>query len=352
MRAADARSGAARDIDLEALAAWLAGRGEQVTGPLTARRVGLGQSNLTYRIDDARGGSSWVLRRPPHGSLLPTAHDIAREHRILAALAGTQVPVPAVVGLRGEAGVDQLVMEYVDGAVLDSVEIARALPLPVRAGVGPSLARTLAAIHAVDLERTGLHDLASHRPYAERQLKRWSRQWEQSRTRDLPSLDRLTELLRRRVPARHTLCLVHGDLHVRNVICSPSTGAVRAALDWELSTLGDPMADLGTLLAYWPEPGEVPAARPALGVTALPGFTRRDTLIATYAEASGREVGPELGFWHVLAVWKIAIIGEGVLRRARDEPRNAAEGGPPSTAYIDHMVDQAWVLAGHYGLGL
>ncbi|MFE6157006.1 phosphotransferase family protein [Streptomyces sp. NPDC057889] len=350
MKSVDAHAGAPVGTDLGALARWLGERGEQVTGPLTARRIGLGQSNLTYRVDDA-DGQCWVVRRPPLGNLLPTAHDVGREHCILAALAGTQVPVPAVVGLCDDDGVHHLVMEHVDGIVLDGLDVAEALPTPVRAGLGPSLTRTLAAIHAVDLEKTGLHDLASHRPYAERQLKRWSRQWDQSRTRDLPALDRLTELLRRRVPERQSLVLVHGDLHVRNVICSPDTGTVRAALDWELSTLGDPMADLGTLLAYWPEPGEVPAERPALGVTALDGFARRDELVQSYAGSSGRDIGPELAFWHVLAVWKVAVIGEGVLRRALDEPRNAAEGGPPSTAYIDQTVDHAWELAAsHYGL--
>ncbi|GAA2264493.1 phosphotransferase family protein [Actinomadura luteofluorescens] len=332
-------------VDLDAVARRLSELGTEVAPPLTGHRVGLGQSNLTYRIEDA-GGRCWVLRRPPIGHLLESAHDVAREYRILGALAGTDVPVPHVLGLVGD-GADQLVMEYVDGLVIDRMDAAAFLPHQVRAGVGPSLARTLAALHAVDVEEAGLLDLASHRPYAERQLRRWERQLDGSRTRELPDLDRLTTRLLRCVPEQRELVLVHGDLHIRNVICSPWTGEVRAVLDWELSTLGDPLADLGTLLAYWWQEGEAPPG--FFAASALDGFAGRDELVATYLDATGRDRAA-LGFWHVLAMWKIAIIAEGIRHRALDEPRNAAEGGPPSTLAIDQLIGQAWELVRHYRL--
>ncbi len=336
---------AASGPDLGALAGWLADLGVDVAPPLAARRIGLGQSNLTYRLADA-AGRHWVLRRPPLGELLASAHDVAREHRILVALAGTGVPVPGVVGLRPEDG-PALVMEYVDGLVVDRMEVAAGLSPQVRSGIGPSLARTLAAIHSVDVAAVGLAGLAGHAPYAGRQLRRWARQLDASRTRELPDLDRLTERLGRRVPEHHGLVLVHGDPHIRNVICSPVTGEVLATLDWELSTLGDPLADLGTLLAYWPEAGEAPDG--FFQASALPGFADRDDLVTTYLGATGRDPGA-LGFWHVLALWKVAIIAEGVRRRAQNDPRNAAEGGPPSPEFIDHLVGQAWDFVQHYGL--
>lgn len=332
-------------VDLDAVAGRLIGLGVPVSPPLTGTRIGLGQSNLTYRIEDA-GGGRWVLRRPPLGHLLESAHDVGREHRILRALTGTDVPVPRVLALLGD-NADQLVMEYVDGLVIDRMEVAASLPHEVRAGVGPSLAGALAVLHAVDLEEVGLRDLAGHRPYAERQLRRWQRQLDGSRTRELPDLDRLTTLLRERIPLQRELAIVHGDLHLRNVICSPRTGRVRAVLDWELCTLGDPLADLGTLLAYWWEPGEVPEE--FFAPSALPGYAGRDELVATYLDATGRDVGA-LGFWHVLATWKIAIIAEGVRRRALDEPRNIADGGPPSPDAIDRLVSRAWALVRHYRL--
>ncbi len=332
-------------LDLACVEVWLGELDGPVLGPLAAERVGLGQSNLTYLVTD-RAQRRWIVRRPPLGVLLPSAHDMAREHRILSALTDTDVPAPQVHGLVSD-GVDHVIMEYVPGLVIDTMEVAAAQPDRVRAALGPSLARTLAAIHAVDPDAVGLADLASRRPYAERQLHRWARQLDHSRTRELPRLDALTGMLQRQLPEQRETVLVHGDLHLRNVICSPHTGEVRAALDWELATLGDPWADVGTLLAYWPEPGEAPAQ--LFAASSLPGFSGRDELVAAYVEASGRDPGP-LGFWHVLGVWKIAVIAEGVRRRALDEPANAAEGGPLPAAFIDHMTDRGWELARHYGL--
>ncbi|MET0821442.1 MAG: phosphotransferase, partial [Aeromicrobium sp.] len=143
------------------------------------------------------------------------------------------------------------------------------------------------------------------------------------------------------------LTLVHGDFHVRNVIADPATGALRAVLDWELSTLGDPLADIGSLLAYWPEAGDPPTG--LFAASTLPGFADRRAMAETYLAASGRD-GADLEYWHVLGLWKIAVISEGVLRRALDDPRNAADGGPPEPGFVDSLVERAWTTARAAGL--
>lgn len=331
-------------IDLAVLAELMCGDGVDVSGDLMAARVGMGQSNLTYLVEDAEG-QRWIARRPPRGNLLESAHDVHREFGILSALRDTPVPVPATVGEYVDprlAEATVVVMEHVDGLVVDRPAAAEALSPQLRAALGPSLATTLAAVHEVDLVQVGLDGLGSHQPYAARQIKRWSRQWDDSRTRDLPALDAMTELLRRRMPEQCEVTLVHGDFHLRNVIADPDTGAVRAVLDWELSTLGDPLADIGSLLAYWPEADDPPTG--LFAASTLPGFVDRASLRETYLAASGRD-GAALDYWHVLGLWKIAIICEGVLRRALDDPRNAADGGPPEPAFIDQLVDRAWRTA-------
>ena len=344
MAAADvSHASAVTAFSLTVLARRMEGAGVSVSGALHAERIGRGQSNLTYLLAD-EDGRRWVARRPPLGQLLASAHDVRRESRIMAALEPTLVPVPGVVGCFDDdelADVPVVVMEHVSGVVVDRPEVAEGLDDAVRRGLGASLAPTLAAVHAVDLAERGLLDLASHSPYALRQLKRWSRQWEASRTRELPALDKLTELLTRVVPEQHELGLVHGDFHIRNVIADPGSGQIRAVLDWELCTLGDPLADIGSLLAYWPQPDDPDPGY--FSASLLPGFPDRSDLAAAYLLASGRD-GSDLDYWHVLGLWKIAIIAEGVLRRTIDDPRNTAEGGGPRVEFIDGLVDRAWRL--------
>lgn len=320
--------------------------GIDYVGPLRLARIGIGQSNLTFLVSDERAGR-WVLRRPPLGRLLASAHDVAREARILSALEGTNVPTPRVYGVGNTGETPLVLMDFVDGLVLDQRPVAEGLSLRHRHAIGLSLARTLAKVHAVDLDETGLSDLASHKPYAQRQLTRWSTQWQQSKTRELPLLHELTDRLRANVPEQHELTLVHGDFHLRNVITSLDSGEVAAVLDWELSTLGDPMADLGCLLAYWPESGEPTAGD--FAVCTLAGFPTRDELVKAYHEETGRDLSA-LGFWHALGLWKIAVIGEGVLRRALDEPRNKAAFGTPTVAQIEALVVHAVEVAESAGL--
>jgi aminoglycoside phosphotransferase (APT) family kinase protein len=333
------------------LMAWLGRLDSDLAPPVTARRLGVGQSNLTYLLSDA-AGHRWVLRRPPMGHLLSSAHDVLREARILSSLAPTGVPAPQIYGVAqaGEIGDAPLVlMEFVDGVVISDVAASQTLPAPGRHSAGIALPETLGRIHAVDLGAVNLTDLASHSPYSQRQLKRWSGQWERSKTRELADLDLLTDRLRAAVPPPRKLSLVHGDLHLRNIVVSDFDGEILAALDWELATLGDPIADLGTTLAYWPENDET--VLPEFRALLLPGYPSRAELVERYCVITGHGVtDAELGFWHSLALWKIAIIAEGILRRAQQDSRNRADSGVPDHQTVNDLVALAHDIAARAGI--
>lgn len=339
----------AAGLDESSVSEWIGSLGIGAVSPLTFQRIGNGQSNLTYAVRDA-GGSKWVLRRPPLGTLLASAHDVVREFRILSALQNTSVPVPKMLALSEDPAVSDaplVLMSHVDGVVIDSVATAETMSEDLRRSVGTSVVGALSEIHRVDLESVGLLDLASHAPYAQRQLKRWTAQWQQSKSRDVRAIDSLAERLAANAPEQHELSLVHGDFHLNNVITSPTDGTVVAVVDWELCTLGDPLADLGGLLAYWPEAGD-PVAGPFMAST-LPGFPTREELVAEYARSTGRDVSAA-GYWQVLALWKLSIIAEGVMRRAEADARNRAQAGAPTTSLIDDIVARASSTADEIGI--
>ncbi len=336
-------------LDPDAIARWLTTLGIGFEEPLQFQRIGLGQSNLTYRVSDA-AGRAWVLRRPPLGHLLASAHDVLREARIVAALAETPVPVPQILATTTDSefcDAPLVLMSFVDGLVVDTMRVAGALTPRQRHQIAVDLPRTLAKIHAVNLDEVGLADLASHKPYAQRQLKRWAGQWELSKTRELPALDDLTRRLAAAAPEQREISLVHGDFHLRNLITSPDTGEIVATLDWELSTLGDPLADMGSLLTYWVEPDE--ALNGDYAPSTLAGFPNRAEMTRLYLDETGRDAAA-LQYWHALGLWKLAIIGEGVMRRARDEPQNKASAGTPVVAWIDARVQKAREIADAAGI--
>lgn len=329
-------------IDVGALLAWVEELAIGASAPIKLTPLGDGRSNLTYRLTDS-GGSQWVLRRPPLGNLLPSAHDVAREYRILSRLLDTSVPIPRPIALRepdDKLDAPLMLMEHVPGVVIDSEAALAGIGLEQRHSIGLSLARNLATIHAVDLSAVGLADLASHKPYAPRQLKRWRRQFEDSKTRELPLVAELAERLEKNLPEQQEVTLVHGDFHLMNAITDPGDGSVRAILDWELSTLGDPLADLGGLLAYWPQAGdEVPPSPTPF--PSRPGFPSREELVEAYTGVCKRDVRA-VAYWEALGCWKVAIISEGVLRRRLDEPEN---GDPANAAEITELMLQRSVLA-------
>ncbi len=335
-----------RALDEQRVTAWLTERLPELEPPLQFTRVGEGQSSLTFRIDDA-AGSTIVLRRPPLGEILANAHDMAREHRILSALAPTPVPVPRTLALCDDldvTGAPFYVMEHADGLILTRVADAERLTPEGRAAAGRAIASTLAELHAVDVDSIGLADFRRPESLASRQVRRWTRQWEASKTRELPVIDELAEHLAARVPEERETVVVHGDYHLLNFVLG-GDGGVRALLDWELCTVGDPLADVGQMVVYWNELG-APAREPdglfKEPVTELVGFPGADELAGGYAAASGRDLG-ELDFWVAFAYWKIAIIVEGVYRRWLNDPTNGTDAGTlrPAVARLARLAAEA-----------
>lgn len=305
-------------VDAEKVSAWFADNIPGAAPPLSYTLIAGGRSNLTYRVDDS-AGHAFVLRRPPTGHLLPTAHDMAREHRIIAAVGPAGVPVAPALGLCTDEAVNGApfyVMGFVDGLILrDAPQVEAALPVERRGPAAVSLVETLAQIHAVDVDAVGLGDLGRKEGYIPRQLKRWYGQYQASRDTGhgpaVPAVDELHELLAASVPEQGPAALVHGDYRLDNTVLHPD-GHIAAVLDWELCTLGDPLADLGALLAYWAEPGEDSPL--GASATTAEGFPRRDEVIELYAKASGRDVS-QVNYYLAFAYWKLACILEGVYVR-------------------------------------
>jgi aminoglycoside phosphotransferase (APT) family kinase protein len=325
----NARS-AVHGLDVPRVTSWLAEHVPGLQPPLEFVRIGEGQSNLTFRIQDV-AGRSLVLRRPPLGELLASAHDVAREYRILTGLASAAARVPRPIALcedLGVTGAPFYAMEHVDGLILVHRETAERLPPWARAAAGNGLATTLAELHSLDLDALGLGDFRRPESLISRQLRRWYRQWEGSKTRDLPLVDELAAQFQARMPVERETVLVHGDYHLGNALAGED-GSLLAVLDWELCSVGDPMADVGLMVAYWGEFGSAAGTPEGLfrePVTVLPGFPTAAEVAGAYALASGRELA-DLGFWVAFAYWKIAIIVEGVYRRWLNDPANGSGAG-------------------------
>ena len=282
-----------KGIHQENLDAWFAGHVPGATPPLEFELITGGHSNLTFRATDSTG-ERFVLRRPPTGAVIATAHDMAREHRIISALADTAVPVPPALALCEDADVNDApfyVMGYVDGLVLESHEMtAEHLDEGSRGKLGAVVVEVLAALHQIDPDAVGLGDLGRKEAYIPRQLKRWRTQWEKTKTRELPAMETVYEGLQSRMPEQVGAGIVHGDYRLGNMLVTEA-GQIAAVLDWELCTLGDPLADLGYVLNNWAEPGETgPTARgAAISPTAAGGFPSRVEFIERYEALTGRD---------------------------------------------------------------
>jgi len=288
-----------------------------------------GRSNLTYRLTVAGAGGDrlLVLRRPPLGHVLPTAHDMSREFRVHSALAGTAVPVARPVAFCADAevvGAPFYLMDYVPGVVLRSRQDTAALTEPQNADLSERLADMLAAIHGVDVEATGLGTLGRGAGYLTRQLGRWQRQWELSKSREVPGYDQLVARLTAMLPPEGETTLVHGDFRLDNVLVTLSPQPrISAVVDWEMATLGDPLADLGLTLVYWTDPGEEGwldpdsgAAGPGLRTdgTTSPGFLTRAEFAAGYARRTGRDIS-RIGYYMAFGYFKLAVVLEGIHAR-------------------------------------
>ncbi|MBV8933149.1 MAG: phosphotransferase family protein [Kutzneria sp.] len=295
------------------------------TGRLTADLIPGGRSNLTYRLTD--GTTQWVLRRPPLDHVLATAHDMSREYRVINALAPTAVPVPATELLCTDTaviGVPFYLMDRVAGSAMRSQADTSVLSADQATRVAHLLVDVLADLHDVVPETVGLGDLGQPTGFMARQVARWRKQLNASRSRDLPGIDHLHDRLAASVPHSSRTSIVHGDYKLDNVLVTTDPLGISAVLDWEMATLGDPLADLGLLVAYWQGVGREDDPITG-GVTRTPGFPPISTLIARYAQRTGADLS-HLGWYVAFAYFKVAVILEGIHYRF-------ARGGTVGTGF-------------------
>ncbi len=299
-------------VDLEALARHLAAEcPDLAVGPLRAALVTGGRSNLTYRVEG--GPRPFVLRRPPLGHVLATAHDMSREHRVLSALADSPVPVPRPLLLCTDEtviGAPFYLMDLVEGRVLRSVEDLDGMAPADVTALGTRLVDVLADLHLLDVERAGLADFGRPDGYLARQVRRWGTQLDASRSREVPGIDVLREGLGAAVPASAGAAVLHGDYRLDNVMVGlDDPRRVAAVLDWEMATLGDPLADVGLLVVYRTRPAA--PGDPVSDAMAAPGFPSAEDLVSRYAERTGTDVS-DLGWYAALGYFKLAVILEGI----------------------------------------
>ncbi|MFG1807225.1 phosphotransferase family protein [Streptomyces sp. NPDC049040] len=299
-----------RGLDLDRLRRHLDQRRPGLAdGELRATLIQGGRSNLTYRVTD--GSSTWVVRRPPLGHVLATAHDMGREHRVISALAPTPVPVPGTVLLCEDPeviGAPFYVMDFVEGTPYRGEDQLTALgPVRTRA-VALTLVDTLVDLHAVDPQEVGLAGFGRPEGFLDRQLRRWGKQLDASRSRELPGIDELHAALGRGLPASPAPTVVHGDYRLDNVLFDDAD-RLTAVLDWEMSTLGDPLTDIGLLVMYG-EQHDIPGF-PVPTAGGAPGHPGADEIVERYARRSGRDVSA-VDWYTAFAYFKIAVILEGI----------------------------------------
>lgn len=334
-------------IDERAVTGWFREHVPGVRGGLQFARIAGGRSNLTYLATDA-ANTRWVLRRPPLGMAHSRAHDVVREAEVIERLRGTPVPAPVVAGICRDAditGAPFFVMEHLDGTVLRDPESVRAaVPVEQRRRLADDLVRALADLHAVDPRDVGWGALADRDDYLARQLRRWSSNWRDDRVRVLDDIGRTHDRLLERLPRQGAARVVHGDFRLDNCLIT-SDAAIGGILDWELTTVGDPLADLGQLLAYWAQPDDDVCAleNPP---TRVEGFPTRDALIERYLAAAQPTSTPDVDYYVAFNWWKIACIVEGVytrtLRGAMGESDRSAES---FGAQAERLAAQAWLYA-------
>ena len=278
-------------INAESVTRWLSANVAGSVAPFHFELIAGGHSNLTFSVTDS-ANHHYVLRRPPLSHALASAHDMGREHRVISALQDTKVPVAPTLAMCDDISINDApfyVMGFVDGIIVRDPEIASSMLTPAtRLQASNSLVDTMAAIHAVDPVAVGLGELGRHDGYIERQLKRWYGQWNASKTRELSAVDRAHDELLKHLPVQGPATIVHGDYRLDNCMIN-SAGDIIAVLDWELCTLGDPLADLGLLMVYWSGPTDEPSGT-TFGTTTAEGFLNRAQLAERYAQVSGRDI--------------------------------------------------------------
>lgn len=294
---------------------WLKDHVPVLEAPVNYSLIAGGHSNLTFRCED-QSGNAYVLRRPPLGHVLESAHDMGREHKIIDALKDSDVPVPANFGLCKDKSVNEAdfyIMGFIDGLVLNDATVSAQLSENDRHSISEHVAEILCRLHAINPDDVGLGDLGRKEAYLERQIKRWTKQWEASKTHEIPEMEESCRLLKERMPEQIGATIVHGDYRLGNMIVSG--GKVQAILDWELCTLGDPLADVGYILNNWVSPEEVVGLEVGdQAPTAAGGFLSRNEFTSIYEKNTGRDLSG-INYYRAFSHWRLAAIGQGVYKR-------------------------------------
>lgn len=331
----------------ERLGPWIADQVPGTSGTVEVTQLAGGSSNLTFRVRD--GEHDWVLRRPPMHGVLATAHDMGRERRVQAALAATDVPVAGQVAECTDdsvIGAPFYLMQWLDGVVYDDVDAVTGITDEQSLDASYELVDVLARLHAVDPDAVGLGDFGRPAGYLTRQVTRWQTQWEKSKTVEMPAIDEVGARLERSVPAESRHGIVHGDYSFNNTMWhTDDPTRMQAILDWEMSTLGDPLTDVGMVAVYWGDVGELMwRSRSPQAHRANAGFPDVDTLLERYATSSGTDLG-EINFYRALATYKLAVISQGAVQRMTTaNPERAAR----TTETVSLLADMALELTGRY----
>ena len=306
-------------INEEAVSAWLKKSLEEknrdFTLPFSYSLIQQGQSNLTFTVSD-KDNRKWVLRRPPLHQVLSTAHDMVREHTIISALHSIDFLVPEPIALCTDETINTFpfyIMEFVDGLIISNVEIAQSVPTNIKNNSGIALAETLAHLHSYDPDEIGLSDFAKKADYIQRQLHRWLKQFKQSTAPQSSDIEKIHDILLKNVPPQKYTGIVHADYRLDNCVLDPTTGKVKAVLDWELCTLGDTMADIGISACYWAESSD--DVEPLFdSPTSHPDFINRKELLEAYAKTSNKDLG-DIEYYIAFASWRLVCILQGVYSR-------------------------------------
>jgi aminoglycoside phosphotransferase (APT) family kinase protein len=343
-----ATSATGSELPLERLGAWLGSRIEGFRGPLAAERFAGGQSNPTYRLSAASG--QYVLRRKPPGPLLPSAHAVDREFRVMRALAETAVPVPRVYALCEDdavIGSAFYVMEHLDGRIFWDQRLPEIANTSERAAMFQSMNRVIADLHKVDYEAVGLGDFGRPGNYMGRQIARWSRQYRASETETIAAMDNLIEWLPEHLPPESPPAIVHGDYRMDNLVFHKTEPRVIGVLDWELSTIGDPLADFAYHVLTWRVTPELFRGLAGVDFAAL-GIPAEAEYVAAYCRRTGRDAIEGWEFYLVYSLFRIAAILQGIAKRAIDGTAAGADAVEQGKL-ARPLAEQAWQLAQSLG---
>jgi aminoglycoside phosphotransferase (APT) family kinase protein len=338
---------AAADLPLERLDRWLAANVAGYRGPLAAERFAGGQSNPTYRLD--AGSGRYVLRRKPPGVLLPSAHAVDREYRVMRALAGTAVPVPQVFALCEDdavVGSAFYVMEYLDGRIFWDQRLPDRTAAE-RAAMFDSMNAVIAALHSVDFAAVGLGDFGRPGNYLARQIARWSRQYRASETAPIAAMDRLIDWLPLHLPPEGAAAIVHGDYRMDNLVFHKSEPRVIGVLDWELSTIGDPLADFAYHMLTWRVTPELFRGLAGIDFAGLM-IPNESEYLAAYCRRTGRDGVAAWEFYMAYSLFRLAAILQGIAKRAIDGTAAAADAAETGRL-ARPIAEMAWELARRLG---